>query len=340
MEHSAVPRSTAVNRHALAAPQLRQGDTSTRRRAAVYQRLRPAEATGRAVPTQRQRTCEVQPATPNVSLALEMADDAGGGAAQPPQQPENRFKIQNHGATRTQVLDLARAEQFSEAPLHAATLTAGSLAAVDAKVPRRRGSTGMLAAEYAGGVGSAATGGRSSSPASLPGAWTARRSSMHDIHSRPLVVLSPSTLHIVAIPLLILSLLATGFILVYLKDILVPFVVAMFFVYLLRPLVNFLTQPFSTCCHQSCLDDGPYVAIRSCTTFCMMRRRVERCSGCMRPVRSLRNERTFLCGAATPGFAPPRLPARVASAPTPRSKRRRSVGRRACALASRGRCTL
>ena len=73
---------------------------------------------------------------------------------------------------------------------------------------------------------------------------------------QPLLLLSPSSLHIVAIPLIILSLLATGFILVYLKEILVPLVVAMLFVYLLRPLVNLLTRPFTECCHAACLDNG------------------------------------------------------------------------------------
>ena len=44
---------------------------------------------------------------------------------------------------------------------------------------------------------------------------------------------------VVAVPLIILSLLATGFILVYLKEILVPLVVATLFVYLVRQSVCF-----------------------------------------------------------------------------------------------------
>jgi hypothetical protein len=81
-----------------------------------------------------------------------------------------------------------------------------------------------------------------------------QRGSESHIDTRPLVALSPSTLHIVAIPLIILSTLATGFILVFMKEILVPFVVAMFFVYLLRPLVELLTRPCALCCHASCID--------------------------------------------------------------------------------------
>jgi hypothetical protein len=83
-----------------------------------------------------------------------------------------------------------------------------------------------------------------------------RSGSDASLELRPLVALSPSTLHIVAIPLIILSTLAVGFMLVYLKEILVPFVVAMFFVYLLRPLVELLTRPCASCCHESCIDSG------------------------------------------------------------------------------------
>jgi hypothetical protein len=115
----------------------------------------------------------------------------------------------------------------------------------------RRGSTGMIAETIGRGD--------RGSPASLPGARP-RRNSVDSGNggqtSRPLLLLAPSTLHIVAIPLIILSLLATGFILVFLKDILVPLVVAVLIVYLLRPLVNILTRPFAECCHASLLDDG------------------------------------------------------------------------------------
>lgn len=50
-------------------------------------------------------------------------------------------------------------------------------------------------------------------------------------------------LHLITVPLIIIAVLALGFMLVYLKDILVPFVVAFFFVQLLRPLVKILTVP-------------------------------------------------------------------------------------------------
>lgn len=55
-------------------------------------------------------------------------------------------------------------------------------------------------------------------------------------------------LHVISIPLIILATLAVGFILVYLIDILVPFIVAIFFVYLLKPVIDFLTKPFSCGC--------------------------------------------------------------------------------------------
>lgn len=112
------------------------------------------------------------------------------------------------------------------------------------------------------------------SPASLPIAGARARRGSADFGARsgladrtPLVVLSPSTLHVVAVPLIILSLLATGFILVYLKEILVPLVVATLFVYLLRPIVNLLTQPFANCCHSRLLDDGnSYTSLKEKTT--------------------------------------------------------------------------
>ena len=52
-----------------------------------------------------------------------------------------------------------------------------------------------------------------------------------------------SSLNLVAIPLLILSGLAIGFVLVWAEDILVPFVISVFFTYLLRPVVDFLSRP-------------------------------------------------------------------------------------------------
>ena len=57
-----------------------------------------------------------------------------------------------------------------------------------------------------------------------------------------------SQLHIVGVPLLLVGLLCAGFILVYLKEVLLPFVVALGLMYVLRPLVNLLTTPFSRAC--------------------------------------------------------------------------------------------
>lgn len=51
-------------------------------------------------------------------------------------------------------------------------------------------------------------------------------------------------INLVALPLLILSGIGIGFILVWAEDILVPFVISIFFTYLLRPLVDFLHKPF------------------------------------------------------------------------------------------------
>lgn len=53
--------------------------------------------------------------------------------------------------------------------------------------------------------------------------------------------------HLVSVPLLLLSAVATGFALYFLQEILVPFVVAVFFVYLLRPLVRLLRRPMGSC---------------------------------------------------------------------------------------------
>jgi predicted PurR-regulated permease PerM len=51
-------------------------------------------------------------------------------------------------------------------------------------------------------------------------------------------------LHIIGVPLLILGCIGVGFVLVYLKQVLLPFIVSVFIVYLLRPLVEWLTTPF------------------------------------------------------------------------------------------------
>ena len=79
------------------------------------------------------------------------------------------------------------------------------------------------------------------------------------------------SLNLIAIPLLILAVIGTfgraiqrpsavlltlglrfagiGFLLVWAEDILVPFVVSIFFSYLLRPIVDFLSRPLGTCHH-------------------------------------------------------------------------------------------
>jgi predicted PurR-regulated permease PerM len=55
-------------------------------------------------------------------------------------------------------------------------------------------------------------------------------------------------LHVIAIPLLILSSLGVGFALIALRGVLIPFVVALFFSYLLRPIVNAVSTPFVQIC--------------------------------------------------------------------------------------------
>jgi len=55
-------------------------------------------------------------------------------------------------------------------------------------------------------------------------------------------------LHVIAIPLLILSSLGVGFALIALRGVLIPFVVALFFSYLLRPIVNAVSTPFVQVC--------------------------------------------------------------------------------------------
>lgn len=50
-------------------------------------------------------------------------------------------------------------------------------------------------------------------------------------------------IHMITVPLIILATCAMGFILVFLKEILIPFVIAFFFVNLLRPLITLLTTP-------------------------------------------------------------------------------------------------
>lgn len=55
------------------------------------------------------------------------------------------------------------------------------------------------------------------------------------------------TFNLIAVPLLIISVICVGFILVWAREILVPFVIALFFTYLLKPFVRFLRQPWGTC---------------------------------------------------------------------------------------------
>jgi len=51
--------------------------------------------------------------------------------------------------------------------------------------------------------------------------------------------------HFVTIPLMILATVAIGFMLVYLKEVLVPFVIGVFLVYLLKPWVTMISRPCS-----------------------------------------------------------------------------------------------
>lgn len=62
---------------------------------------------------------------------------------------------------------------------------------------------------------------------------------------RVAIVVSPSMLHIIGVPLLLLGCIGVGFVIVFLRTVLLPFVVSVFIVYLLRPLVNALTTPFN-----------------------------------------------------------------------------------------------
>jgi predicted PurR-regulated permease PerM len=59
-------------------------------------------------------------------------------------------------------------------------------------------------------------------------------------------------LNLIIVPLLILSGCCIGFVLVWAEDILVPFVISLFFTYLLRPIVDFLSRPLGSltvpCC--------------------------------------------------------------------------------------------
>ncbi|GBG32515.1 Hypothetical Protein FCC1311_087392 [Hondaea fermentalgiana] len=63
-----------------------------------------------------------------------------------------------------------------------------------------------------------------------------------------------ATFNLIAIPLLIMAVIGVGFILVWAEEILVPFVIALFFTYLLKPLVNLLTTPLHSCTNATCLN--------------------------------------------------------------------------------------
>jgi predicted PurR-regulated permease PerM len=56
------------------------------------------------------------------------------------------------------------------------------------------------------------------------------------------------SLNLIIVPLLIIAGCSVGLVLVWAEDILVPFVISVFFTYLLRPMVDFLSQPISTWC--------------------------------------------------------------------------------------------
>mmetsp|Transcript_9309 Transcript_9309/g.15147 ORF Transcript_9309/g.15147 Transcript_9309/m.15147 type:complete len:507 (+) Transcript_9309:522-2042(+) len=60
------------------------------------------------------------------------------------------------------------------------------------------------------------------------------------------------TFNLIAIPLLIMAVIGVGFILVWAKEILVPFVIALFFTFLLKPFVDLLSQPFGSCADAKC----------------------------------------------------------------------------------------
>ena len=70
-------------------------------------------------------------------------------------------------------------------------------------------------------------------PVSPP--WTAARAvaDRHPSTSR-ILVLPQQYLHVAGVPLVLLGLCLSGFLLVYLKSVLLPFVVSVFIVYLLR----------------------------------------------------------------------------------------------------------
>ena len=64
--------------------------------------------------------------------------------------------------------------------------------------------------------------------------------------TRSLIALSQS-IHLVIVPLLLISFLVVVVLLIKGREVLVPFVIAIFFTYLLRPILNFLTTPYVQC---------------------------------------------------------------------------------------------
>jgi predicted PurR-regulated permease PerM len=64
--------------------------------------------------------------------------------------------------------------------------------------------------------------------------------------ARSLVALADAS-HMIIFPLLLISFLVVIVILMKGREVLVPFVIAIFFTYLLRPIVNFLTTPYAKC---------------------------------------------------------------------------------------------
>ena len=88
----------------------------------------------------------------------------------------------------------------------------------------------------------------------MTSAWTPPRS------SRSLLGLSQgttqTTLHLIVVPLLLVGIICVGTLLIWFRDVLLPFVVALFFVYLLRAPINFFSRPFASCCCCSCRGSG------------------------------------------------------------------------------------
>jgi len=61
------------------------------------------------------------------------------------------------------------------------------------------------------------------------------------------------TFNLIAVPLLIMAVIGIGSLLVWAEEILVPFVIALFLTYLLKPMVNALSQPLGACSETNCI---------------------------------------------------------------------------------------